>query len=194
MQIKIKNTGVSIPAKELPNLFNRFYQVDSSHTREQGGTGIGLALAKEIIELHHGKITVESEAKTSERKHNGWVEFTITLPKGKSHLKEEEILFFEADKEIPEINIESEEVPKTKNDIVKESLVEENRLVILVVEDNYDMREYIKESLSTNYKVEEAVNGEQGIRIAQKIIPDLIISDLMMPKVDGIELTRVFIF
>jgi signal transduction histidine kinase/ligand-binding sensor domain-containing protein/DNA-binding response OmpR family regulator len=190
VQIKIKNTGVSISKTEIPKLFDRFYQADASHTREKEGTGIGLALVKELIELHHGTISVESEEKTSDKKHNGWVEFTITLPKGKSHLNEEEILISE-EYEIPEINVETEQVSKSKKDIVAESSVEENRLVILVVEDNYDMREYIKESLSANYKVEEAVNGEQGIRIAQKIIPDLIISDLMMPKVDGIELTKV---
>lgn len=191
VQIKIKNTGVSIPKAEIPNLFNRFHQRDSSQTREQEGTGIGLALAKELIELHFGTITVESEDKTSDKKHNGWVEFTITLPKGESCLSKEEILVSEEEYEIPEIIVETVQVSKTKNENVTESTVDEYQLVILVVEDNYDMREYIKESLTAKYKIEEAVNGEQGIRIAQKIIPDLIISDLMMPKVDGIELTRV---
>jgi signal transduction histidine kinase/ligand-binding sensor domain-containing protein/DNA-binding response OmpR family regulator len=191
VQIKIKNTGVGIPRIELPKLFDRFYQLDTSHTREQEGTGIGLALAKELIELHHGTIIIDSEEKTSDKKNNGWVEFTITLPKGKLHLSEDEILTTEEEYEIPEINVETDQASKTKKDIVTESSNEENQLVILIVEDNYDMRAYIKESLSAYYKVEEAVNGEQGIRIAQKIIPDLIISDLMMPKVDGIELTRV---
>ncbi len=74
-----------------------------------------------------------------------------------------------------------------QNDIEKS----DNKTIILVVEDNYDMREYIKESLSDSYAVEEAVNGEQGVRIAETIIPDLIISDLMMPKMDGNELTRI---
>lgn len=75
--------------------------------------------------------------------------------------------------------------------IEPETIPDETKTTILVVEDNYDMREYIKESLSDNFVVEEAVNGEQGVRIAETIIPDLIISDLMMPKMDGNELTRI---
>jgi DNA-binding response OmpR family regulator len=73
--------------------------------------------------------------------------------------------------------------------VIKDQL--EEKMIILVVEDNYDMREYIKESLGNNYRVEEAVNGEQGVRKAEKIIPDLIISDMMMPRMDGSELTRI---
>lgn len=200
VQIKIRNTGVSIPKAEIPNLFNRFYQIDSSHTREQEGTGIGLALAKELIELHHGTITVESEEKSSEKKHSGWVEFTIKLLTGKLHLKREEIIDDNVILSETKNLYEPEEISNRTADKITDSssqtiqndnLITDNKTIVLVVEDNYDMREYIKESLSANYKVEEAVNGEQGIRIAQKIIPDLIVSDLMMPKVDGIELTRV---
>ena len=73
--------------------------------------------------------------------------------------------------------------------VIKDQL--EEKTIILVVEDNYDMREYIKESVGNGYHIEEAVNGEQGVRKAEKIIPDLIISDMMMPKMDGSELTRI---
>lgn len=191
VQIRIRNIGIGIPKKELPKLFDRFYQVDSSQTKEYEGTGIGLALVKELIELHHGTISVDSEEVTLENKNSNWTEFTITLPIGKTHLKKEELLTTPEEFEQPEIEIEEDKILQTKNTIITDSLVDDFQMVILVVEDNYDMREYIKESLSANYKVEEAVNGEQGIRIAQKITPDLIISDLMMPKVDGIELTRV---
>ena len=91
----------------------------------------------------------------------------------------EETSFEEAEFLIPAIMVESEPVQ------------DDRKTMILVVEDNYDMRGYIKESLSDSYLIEEAVNGEQGVRIAENIIPDLIISDLMMPKVDGIELARI---
>ncbi len=194
--IKIRDTGIGIAPEEIPKLFNRFYQVDSSHTREFEGTGIGLALTKELVELHHGNINAESEP-------GKWTEFTIKLPLGKEHLKDEEIL---AEEEIQtkafpspneagmknlyqgSIDNKTDSSSKTpQNDIA----INEEKTIILVVEDNYDMREYIKDFLSNEYLVEEAVNGEQGVRKAEKIIPDLIISDMMMPKMDGNELTRI---
>ena len=191
VEIRIKNTGVGIPQKELPKLFDRFYQVDSSQTKEFGGTGIGLALVKELIELHHGSIIVESKEAESDKTNSAWTEFTISLPLGRAHLKDEEIMV--ADKEVSKEVTPIDETEYLSPGILAESeaIPDESRTTILVVEDNYDMREYIKESLSNNYIVEEAVNGEQGVRIAETIIPDLIISDLMMPKMDGNELTRI---
>ena len=90
MEIIIKDTGIGIPQEELPKLFDRFYQVDSSHTREFEGTGIGLALTKELVELHHGSIKVESEK-------DKWTEFTLEFPLGRDHLKDEEIIQPKAD-------------------------------------------------------------------------------------------------
>ncbi len=204
VEISIRNTGIGIQKKELSKLFDRFYQVDSSQTKEYEGTGIGLALVKELIELHHGKITADSEVGSSGKA--GWTEFTITLPLGRAHLKAEEILSIEKDtnskfirnpEEVGMKNVPGEdeniiyEVNSSWQTIQNDTEKNGNKTIILVVEDNYDMREYIKESLSDTYAVEEAVNGEQGIRIAETIIPDLIISDLMMPKMDGNELTRI---
>ncbi len=191
IQIKIKDTGIGIPPEEIPKLFDRFYQVDNSFTKEHEGTGIGLALTKELVELHYGHISLESKTGTE---NTGWTEFTITLPSGISHLKNEEII----EPEKTEVNsITPTEV------FIKESMPGENRraslikehlqekTIVLIVEDNYDMRQYIKESLDDSYLIEEAVNGEQGVRKAEKIIPDLIITDMMMPKMDGGELTRI---
>ncbi|MCU0344155.1 MAG: response regulator [Ignavibacterium sp.] len=191
VEIRIRNTGIGIPQKELPKLFDRFYQVDSSQTKEYEGTGIGLALVKELIELHHGSIIVNSKENNPEDKEKGWTEFTINLPIGKAHLKNEEIAI--ADQVGPKEVTPLDETEYLSPRILIESdtISDENKTTILVVEDNYDMREYIKESLSDCYVVEEAVNGEQGVRIAETIIPDLIISDLMMPKMDGNELTRI---
>lgn len=205
VEIKIKDTGIGIPQEEIPKLFDRFYQVDSSFTKEHEGTGIGLALTKELVELHHGKIFVESKVDDPDNPPKAdkttWSEFTVTLPLGTSHLKGDEIV----KTEINEVSIRPGEqevytslIRKTATDsiaisihdgVIKDQL--EERTIILVVEDNYDMREYIKESLGNGYRVEEAVNGEQGVRKAEKIIPDLIISDMMMPKMDGSELTRI---
>jgi len=200
VEIKIKNYGIGIPEAELPKLFDRFYQVDSSHTKQYEGSGIGLALTKELIELHRGTIRVESRI-VQGKGDTEWTEFTLTLPLGRAHLKDEEVISSLTDTVVEpdsvdnslkdEISIEEEDFYKSKSLIESEILADISRTTILVVEDNYDMREYIKESLSEIYQVEEAINGEQGVRIAQKIIPDLIISDLMMPKMDGNELTRI---
>ncbi len=203
VEIRIRDTGIGIPQEEIPKLFDRFYQVDSSHTREYEGTGIGLALTKELVELHHGRISVESEK-------SSWTEFTLEFPLGKEHLsegllseKEEEIVEDKTDVILSEeknlISFGDDRVQKvssshfdklsvTNEDQNKE---EGDKTIILVVEDNYDMRQYIRESLDGNYIIEEAVNGEQGVRKAEKIIPDLIISDMMMPKMDGNELVRI---
>ena len=191
--IKVKDSGIGIPQKELPKLFDRFYQVDSTQTKKYEGTGIGLTLVKELVELHHGSITVISEMGDPQNDETGCTEFTIILPMGKTHLTDDEILIeankeaeqeiqFEVQQDLNLINIKGPEIIPNET---------ESKTLILVIEDNFDMREYIKQSLDTNYIIEEAINGEQGIRIAKKIIPDLIISDLMMPKMDGIELTRL---
>ena len=182
--IKVRDTGVGIPEDKLPKLFDRFYQVDSSHTREHEGTGIGLAFTKELVELHHGTISVDS-------KFGEWTEFTIGLPVGRQHLKDEEIV--ETEKEMTDdIIVDNEEcVPSTVEEVNVNKIMDEDKNILLVVEDNADVRDYIKDSLGDEFQIEEASNGEQGVRKAEKIIPDLIISDIMMPKMDGNELTRI---
>ncbi len=188
VEIKIRDTGIGIRKEEIPKLFDRFYQVDSSFTREFEGTGIGLALTKELVELHYGSIKVESEIEQ-------YTEFTLNFPLGREHLKDDEILieektekstmFFNQERYLSEKNLTEESIEE-----IETAALKEDKTIILIVEDNYDMREYIKESLGENYIIEEAANGEQGIRKALKIIPDLIISDMMMPKMDGNEMTK----
>jgi signal transduction histidine kinase/DNA-binding response OmpR family regulator len=186
--ISVKDTGIGIPEEELPKLFDRFYQVDSSQTREHEGTGIGLALTKELVELHRGKISVTSEVGKR-------TEFTIELLGGREYLKDEEIV--EEPFILNEVKNHSEQFV---DDMIKEdssslvpqndSEVNEDKNIVLVVEDNADVRDFIKDSLGTGFQIEEAANGEQGVRKAIRIVPDLIISDIMMPKMDGNELTR----
>ncbi len=195
VEIRIRDTGIGVPKEEIPKLFDRFYQVDSSFTKEYEGTGIGLALTKELVELHHGTISVESEMGHPANSGRGWTEFTIYLPLGKDHLQKEDILIEEKMYK-PDLYIGEDKYFLHKNNNEKTNgdidvnFLKYDKTIILVVEDNYDMREYIKESLDSSYIIEEAVNGEQGLRKAVKIIPDLIISDMMMPKMDGNEMTR----
>ena len=187
----VSDTGLGIPSDSLSHIFNRFYQVDESNIKDQEGTGIGLALTKELVELHRGDIWVDSEPG------KGTI-FTIKLPCGKDHLKDDEILdigksvrFIEPDPLDFENHID---VATTINEEIKgdERLSSEgNKLaLILIVEDNADLREYIRNSLGQSYKILEAQHGGEGLSQAINKIPDLIISDVMMPEMDGFELCK----
>jgi signal transduction histidine kinase/ligand-binding sensor domain-containing protein/DNA-binding response OmpR family regulator len=178
--ITIRDTGVGISKKDLPKLFDRFYQADSSHTREHEGTGLGLALTKELVELHKGQIKIESQE-------GEWTEVVLELPMGKSHLRKEEIYEF-SESEVEPLEIFDDDYVSELDNIDLLDEIEDEKKLVLIVEDNSDVREYIRESIDADYQVIEAVNGEQGLRKAEKIIPDLILSDIMMPKMDGIEL------
>jgi len=192
LDISVSDTGIGIPGNHLPHIFDYFYQLDGSHRHEHiyKGSGIGLALTKELVSLHHGEINVRS----SDSRENG-TEFIIRLPIGKGHLEPGEIVSdsestFEAVKpcEIPELyNDEDEEEEREKD----EEEEKEEKNIILIVEDSADVRSYIKGSLEPLYTVIEAVDGQEGIEKAGEVIPDLIISDIMMPNVDGFELCRV---
>ncbi len=183
-EIRIADNGIGIAKERLDKIFDRFYQVDGSHTRESEGTGIGLALTKELVELHKGKIEVESE-------YGKGTTFKVLIPLGKDHLKPEEIV----EKDLPEeteITVEETELiteiksGKEKTDI--DILLETGKPLLLIVEDNSDVRKYIISHLEDDYRILEAVDGEDGLKEALKHIPDLIISDIMMPKMDGFEL------
>ena len=191
LSIHIKDTGRGIPAADQANVFDRFYQVDNSTTRQFDGTGIGLALCKELVHLMKGKINVQSPPTGA----NLGTEFIVTLP-----ISQEAVL-----EELPvplipvaqKINkpIASPVIEKIKSAPLKEDNVKhayQNKLtaledevpLILLVEDNPDVVAYVASCLS-DYRLAIAENGEEGFDIATDIIPDLIISDVMMPIMDG---------
>ena len=180
IKIIFNNSGTEIPSEKLNNIFDRFYQVDDTGTRNFEGTGIGLSLVKEYVELHKGKIEVESK--------NNRTIFTIHLPLGKNHLSENEIVQEDSAQLPAEINLFGD-LPEAATQIITEQ-IETNKTIILVVEDNPDLREMIKENLQENYFVLEAENGVKGLKLAEETIPDLIISDIMMPEMDGYELSK----
>jgi signal transduction histidine kinase/DNA-binding response OmpR family regulator len=183
-EIRIEDNGVGIPKDRIDKIFDRFYQVDGSHTRESEGTGIGLALTKELVELHKGKIKVES-------KEGEGTTLIVQLPLGKDHLKPEEIVEKEIQEET-EVAIEDTElIPEIENRKGKtdiDVLLDTDKPLLLIVEDNSDVRKYIISHLEEDYRIQEAVDGEDGLEQALNHIPDLIISDVMMPKMDGFEL------
>ncbi len=182
--ISIKDTGCGIPEDRLKNIFDRFYQVDGSSTREHEGTGIGLALAKELVELHKGKLAVKSSEGEG-------CEFLITLS-----VEDERSVDFG---EKTTSNVESfeetglagfEEAVKPAEAVLSNQPAPGGREIILIVEDNDDVRSYIREQLEGDYQVNEARHGEEGVMIAQEKVPDLIISDVMMPKMDGYQFCK----
>ena len=182
VEIIVKDTGIGIPKNELLKIFDRFYQVDGSHTKEYEGTGIGLALTKELVGIHQGKIFIDSEE-------GKWTEVKLIFALGKNHLLEEELIESPdlEEHKIQPVEGEYGQTVLTDEDSYAEQLAD--KTIVLVVEDNADLREFMRDALQENYHVEVASNGEQGLRKAEKLIPDLIVSDIMMPRMDGREMT-----
>ncbi len=176
--ILVKDSGAGINQDQLPYIFDRFFQADNSESREHEGTGIGLSLTKELVELHGGVIQVESAL-------NKGSTFRVVLPTGKAHLGEHQLTklsspkFKKQDEHILPVSIPTE---KTGGNLEK--------ALLLLVEDNAEMRSYIKSHLEAEFGIEEAENGEMGLDMAKELVPDLIISDVMMPKMDGAQLCR----
>lgn len=180
--IKVSDTGIGIPPIRIGKIFDRFYQVDDSQKREHEGTGIGLALTRELVELHGGEITVESEIGKGTM-------FTVYLPLRKSEVgdRKPDTEYVASD----DLQIPSSQFPiveNTYNDAFPSSVSALGSPLILIVEDNPDMRAYIRGRLDEYYKIIEAEDGQQGFDKAKENIPDLIISDIMMPIMDGFEL------
>ncbi|BAX78852.1 hybrid sensor histidine kinase/response regulator transcription factor [Labilibaculum antarcticum] len=178
VEIKIIDTGIGIPGNELTNIFNLFYQ--SKDGKAIGGTGIGLALSQELILLHKGKITVESE-------HHKGTTFTLSIPTGNQHFRQEEIAYHESNKE--EIN-EKPILPSNLNEGLKELIPDENKKNILIVEDNYEMLMFLEDSFKILYNVRVAQNGQEAIDCLSDYKADIILSDVMMPIMDGITLCK----
>jgi DNA-binding response OmpR family regulator len=159
-------------------LFDRYYKVHKAESGLFEGTGIGLALVKELVELHKGTISVSSEYDVTE--------FTIGFPLGNAHLTETEIIH--DSKEIISEKFEVfsvEEITEEISSVSDKTLTKDTKNIVLIVEDHSDLRKYIRENLTDNYQVIEAPNGKEGLSKAVEIIPDLIISDVMMPEMDG---------
>jgi len=211
VEITVRDTGIGIPAGELPRLFDRFYQADSASTREYEGSGLGLALTKELVERHYGEIEAHSEEGMGS-------EFIVRLPIGKEYFKPEEIV------EISEqLSVTSEQLAVTSDQLsvasdqfsvtseqdvftpslqqsidpsIQQSIDPSLRHssdpsiqdIILVVDDHPDVRSFIRKHLEPDFHVIEAKDGQEGVDAALEAIPDLVISDVMMPRLDGYQL------
>ena len=172
IEITVKDTGIGISESNLEKIFNRFFQIDDNS--RQTGTGIGLALTKELVKLHNGNISVLSKPGKGSK-------FTVHLPYEEISATEKTAL-----------NAENREVQAgvLANEEQQGEAIIPGRKIMLLVDDNPDVRYFIKSHFNTNYQVLEAENGQEGWNIALKTIPDIIISDVMMPDMDGFEFCR----
>lgn len=196
--LQVKDTGIGIAKEQIPHLFKRFHQADATTNRSYEGSGLGLALVKELVDLHAGQISVESVDGESST-------FTIWLPHGTAHLPLERVI------EVPtQVQLRSAAVELADLELLEAQKIESrtqnyeptiqnlraptvpvaSNSIILVVDDNLDLRTYVSTILRKlgGYQVYTARNGKQGFDVAKRLSPDLIVTDLMMPQLSGLEM------
>lgn len=196
MGLSISDTGIGMDQETMEHVFDRFYQKDNKKI----GTGIGMHLTKSLIELHQGSITIQSQEGKG-------TTFYIQILRGNSHFKPEEIVpeefipssanvIKERETDLLQKEIALQTQPQTTGTEKEKSKLDDILFptsfhgTILVIEDDEDMRNYIREELENTYKIEEATDGKKGLDMACRLIPDLIITDIMMPGMNGIDLCR----
>ena len=174
--LDVMDTGIGIENKHTSKIFDRFYQVDDPRAGKHSGTGIGLSLVSELLELHHGAISVSSEI-------NKGSTFTAKLLKGNSHFTLDQIKPGKVEKDLEHDQI----TLKPPQNEIGDNNIDEDSSIVLIIEDSDDMRLYVKDILEKNYRILEAENGAEGFKLAAEYIPDLVITDVMMPEMDGLE-------
>lgn len=179
LYIRVKDTGVGITKASLPFVFDRYYRVSGSKNKHLG-SGVGLALVRSLVELHKGNIFVSSERKVGS-------EFVIALPIGDVYTEGQKIGHLLEDSDAVDHEEMSEMEPENQ-EIEGATEVMEEFSTILVVDDNEELLGFLKDTLSLDYRIMEANNGEEALEKVQDTIPDLIISDVMMPVMDGMQL------
>lgn len=183
----VRDTGPGIPEEDVPHVFDRFHQADDSTLRRHDGTGIGLSLAKELVQAHGGAIEVESEVGFG-------TTFTVTLPTSQPGESAESSRPSDAARvnrppfHAPSIDVDTETSDATATNGSASSGAKAGAETILIVDDDPDIRSYVARGLSGTYQILEAENGWDGLDRAREAMPDLIITDVMMPDVDGYEL------
>jgi len=176
--ITVSDNGIGIDAQRLPRIFDRFYQVDDTAQRNYEGTGIGLALVKELVDILKGKITVTSQV-------NQGTTFSVELPLQKPVQEATEYVPKTASVDPRRGRLLSKETPK-----VADLNTADAQPVVLIVEDNPDLRLYLRGMFEAHYQILEAPDGQQGLEIAFERVPDIVVTDLMMPRLDGFGLCQ----
>ncbi|MFM6038851.1 MAG: response regulator [Sphaerospermopsis kisseleviana] len=203
--LQVQDTGIGILPEQIPHLFERFRQAEGSENRSYEGSGLGLSLVKELVEIHGGEISVQSVYRQG-------TQFSIRLLTGSEHLPPEQVLDTPCELNISRANVELANLEQvgsasdhreiiTRDPSPNLQIVDSNEQIdttdpypeqlILVVEDNPDMRDYVANILRPCYQVTTARNGYEGYNLAREILPSLIITDLMMPLVTGLEMIQM---
>ena len=194
-EISVTDNGKGISKTDIQHIFDRFYKRDAGDGPSSKGFGVGLELTRRMVGLHKGEITVESRQQTAQQA--GTTQFSVFLPLGKSHLaKDEMITDFKNSEHVSLYGKELQFREKLDFELIDGPEVELPRLsdkerqTLLIVEDNPEVRAFVRDLFIENYLVEEAENGISGWTKATQLVPDLVISDIMMPEMNGIELCR----
>ena len=184
LEISVSDTGKGIPEEEQVKIFDRFYQVETNLKKEGGGTGIGLALTRDLVNLMHGTIKLDSVPGKGST-------FTVLIPVGKNHLTDDEYTIRESNNELKE---NAKLIPQFQDSVLERTTTETNKetkeTLVLIVEDNADILWFLCNELRDEFGLIEAVDGSAGLKLAKEQMPDLIITDLMMPRMDGYELCK----
>lgn len=180
-KLVVQDTGIGIVDEQISKVFDRFYQSENSRWRKNKGTGIGLALVKDLVNLHEGQIDLKSISGVG-------TEITTLLPMAQKHANADTTIEIPAlDSIDPDLEMPVDFEP-SREMLSEEEMNSQN--IVLVIEDNDDIRNFLRLGLEPKYRVFEAVDGETGIERATEIIPDIIICDIMMPGKDGFEVTK----
>ncbi len=189
--VRVQDTGAGIPGEAQAHVFERFYQAEARHENHRKGSGIGLSLTRELVELHHGEISVSSRGGPGP---GSGTEFVLRFLLGRGHLEDDEVVEVEATAEAAHgAGFEAPGgtgVSPGAGGEGPEDVGHKGKNIVLVVEDNADLRSYVRNSLEPDYEVLEAEDGRLGLEKARTVIPDLVISDIMMPGPDGYEVCR----
>lgn len=192
-EIAVSDTGIGINKDQIEKIFERFYQVNNDETNSNFGTGIGLHLSRSFVELHHGMIFAENREDTKGSR------FVIRIPMGNKHFKADELENPRDKADFVELPVKRDPAQITDgldedNDTLdgerRKALKPKTKYQILIVEDEDEIRQYMTEELSSDYKIISASNGKEALDIILKNKPDLVVSDIMMPEMDGISLSR----
>lgn len=179
IEIVVSDTGNGLKKKDVEKIFERFYQVKDQNSSYMGGTGIGLEVVKNFVELHKGKITVESKIGSG-------TSFKLLFPVGNQHFNANQIATQIPKEKTEETNFVIEKTTNTTEELHNNTSTNKTN-TILVVDDNIELLEYLKTELSKEYKVYTAFNGNEGIKIANEVLPVAIITDVVMPEMNGFE-------
>ncbi len=186
VELSVSDTGTGIPPDELPRMFERFHRVENARGRSHEGSGIGLALVSEIVKLHGGSISVDSTPGRGTR-------FLVRIPKGTAHLPLEHVRSSTATRAKSSSTGAGAYVAEALEwlpDAPQPAPSRQNMPCVLLADDNADLREYARRLLSEHYAVHVAADGQAALDTARELHPDLIVSDVMMPRLDGFGLIR----